>query len=520
MAIPEASAPARAGLDDIILRAEGMRKVYPGTVALKDVDFEVHRGKVNVLVGENGAGKSTLMKLLAGVEAPSAGRIILEGKEIHYASPRDALAHGIGIVYQEMNLFPNLSVAENLFANREKLKFPGWIDHAFEEERASELMRRLNQDIAPRTLVRDLKVGQQQIVEIAKALVERASILIMDEPTAALSKSEVEVLFGIIAELKADGVSIIYISHRMDELMRIGDTITVLRDGMLIAKSPMEKIDLRWIVRTMIGEETDKVFRGGQHAIGPTVLEVKDLKLPSSTGRMTLDGISFELHRGEVLGLFGLMGAGRTEVLETIMGLHDRASGEVILEGGSLAGRDIQQRIQQGIALVPEDRQREGIVQTMSLSSNMTLAGLWRIVSRHFHIGRQAERSQVQGMIRQMSIKASRADTPITSLSGGNQQKVIIGKNLITRPKVLLLDEPTRGIDVGAKAEVFEIINALAAEGIGILLVSSELMEIRAICDRIIVLSRGTISGEFLRQDATEENLVAASAKLHLSGTR
>jgi erythritol transport system ATP-binding protein len=207
-------------------------------------------------------------------------------------------------------------------------------------------------------------------------------------------------------------------------------------------------------------------------------------------------------------------------VLETIMGLHDRASGEVILEGGSLAGRDIQQRIKQGIALVPEDRQREGIVQTMSLSSNMTLAGLWRIVSRHFHIGRQAERSQVQGMIRQMSIKASRADTPITSLSGGNQQKVIIGKNLITRPKVLLLDEPTRGIDVGAKAEVFEIINALAAEGIGILLVSSELMEIRAICDRIIVLSRGTISGEFLRQDATEENLVAASAKLHLSGTR
>jgi erythritol transport system ATP-binding protein len=512
----EVSATGLPALDPVILRVEGMRKVYPGTLALDNVDFQVRRGKVNVLVGENGAGKSTLMKILAGVEQPSAGRILLDGEEIRYASPRDALAHGIGIVYQEMNLFPNLSVAENLFANREKLKHPGWIDHPFEERKAAELMLRLNQDIEPRTLVRDLKVGQQQIVEIAKALVEDASILIMDEPTAALSKSEVEVLFGIIAELKAKGVSIIYISHRMDELMRIGDFITVLRDGRLIDQSPMEKIDLHWIVKTMIGEDTDKVFRGGQHPIGATVLEVKDLRLPSATGRMTLDGISFELRKGEVLGLFGLMGAGRTEVLETIMGLHRNATGEVLLEGRDLAMDDIQRRIKKGISLVPEDRQREGIIQTMSVASNMTLSGLWRIVSRGFHIGRRIELGQVQKMIGQMSIKTPRTDTPITSLSGGNQQKVIIGKNLLTRPKVLLLDEPTRGIDVGAKGEVFEIVNALAAEGIGVLFVSSELMEIRAISDRIIVLSRGTISGEFLRKDATEENLVAASAKTHL----
>jgi ABC-type sugar transport system ATPase subunit len=246
------------------------------------------------------------------------------------------------------------------------------------------------------------------------------------------------------------------------------------------------------------------------------VLEVKALRLPSATGRMTLDGISFELRKGEVLGLFGLMGAGRTEVLETIMGLHGNATGEVLLEGRDLARDDIQQRIKKGISLVPEDRQREGIIQTMSVSSNMTLSGLWRIVSRGFHIGRRIELGQVQKMIGQMSIKTPRTDTPITSLSGGNQQKVIIGKNLLTRPKVLLLDEPTRGIDVGAKGEVFEIVNALAAEGIGVLFVSSELMEIRAISDRIIVLSRGTISGEFLRKDATEENLVAASAKTHL----
>jgi len=510
---PEAAAPA---LDPIILRAEGMRKVYPGTVALDDVNFQVHRGKVNVLVGENGAGKSTLMKILAGVEQPSAGRIVMDGKEIRYDSPRDALANGIGIVYQEMNLFPNLSVAENLFANREKLKHPGWIDHAHQEARATELMHRLNQDIAPRTLVRELKVGQQQIVEIAKSLVEDASILIMDEPTAALSKSEVEVLFGIIAELKAKGVSIIYISHRMDELMRIGDYITVLRDGRLIDQSPMDRIDLRWIVKTMIGTDTDKVFKGGAHTIGEPVLEVKNLRLPSETGRLTLDGISFQLRKGEVLGLFGLMGAGRTEVLETIMGLHPNASGEVLLEGRSLAGADIQRRIKRGIALVPEDRQREGIVQTLTVADNITLSGLWRIVSRRFHIARKAELSSVRRMIADLTIKTPRPDTPITSLSGGNQQKVIIGKNLLTRPKVLLLDEPTRGIDVGAKGEVFDIVNALAADGIGILFVSSELMEIRAISDRIIVLSRGTISGEFQREQATEENLVAASAKTHL----
>ena len=513
---PAAVAGPPSPADPVILRAEGMRKVYPGTIALKDVDFQVHRGKVNVLVGENGAGKSTLMKILAGVEEPSAGRIVLDGKEIRYSNPRDALAHGIGIVFQEMNLFPNLSVAENLFANRERLKRPGWIDHELQERRATELMRRLNQDISPKTLVRDLKVGQQQIVEIAKALVEDVSILIMDEPTAALSQSEVEVLFGIIAELKQKGVSIIYISHRMDELMRVGDTITVLRDGRLIDHKPMSEVDLRWIVQTMIGEEANKVFHGGQHTIGAPILEVDNLRLPSDTGRMTLDGISFQLRRGEVLGLFGLMGAGRTEVLETVMGLHDRATGEVILEGRHLAGMDIQQRIRRGIALVPEDRQREGLVQTMSVLDNMTLAGLWRIVTRRLHISRKDEMVRVREMIQRMSIKTPRAESPITSLSGGNQQKVIIGKNLLTVPKVLMLDEPTRGIDVGAKGEVFEIINALAAEGIGILMVSSELMEIRAISDRIIVLCRGVVSGEFPRERATEENLVAASGKTHL----
>lgn len=498
---------------DIVMRAIGIRKMYPGTFALKDVDFNVHRGAVNVLVGENGAGKSTLMKILAGVEKPTSGQLVLEGREIQYDSPRDALALGIGIIYQELNLFPNLSVSENIFANREKCKYPGWIDHSYQCDKSAELMKRLQQDISPNTLVRDLKVGQQQIVEIAKALIEDASILIMDEPTSALSQAEVEVLFRIIEELKANGVSIIYISHRMEELIRIGDFITVLRDGRLIEERPMEGVDLGWIVRKMIGDDANNIFHGENHPIGEAILEVKDLRLPSDSGKMVLDGVSFRLRKGEILGLYGLMGAGRTETLESIMGLHPEVQGEVFLDGSALASLEIRDRIRRGVSLVPEDRQRQGLVQTMSIADNMTLAGLWRIVARRIHISKKSEESRVNEMIKKMSIKIARAENLITSLSGGNQQKVVIGKSLITSPKVLMLDEPTRGIDVGAKGEVFEIVNALAAEGIAIIFVSSELKEVRAISDRVIVMSRGRIAGEFSREEATEEVLMGALAK-------
>jgi len=510
---PAASGPASGAASGVVMRAVGITKMYPGTTALKDVDFNVHRGKVNVLVGENGAGKSTLMKILAGVEQPSSGKLVLEGNEIHYASPRDALALGIGIVYQELNLFPNMSVAENIFANREKLKHPGWVDHAYERQKASELMGRLQQDIDPDTLVRDLKVGQQQIVEIAKTLVEDASILIMDEPTSALSQAEVEVLFRIIEELKSNGVSIIYISHRIEELIRIGDYITVLRDGRLIEERPMEGVDLGWIVRKMVGDDPSKAFHSGKHAAGDVVLEARGLRLASDYGKMVLDGVSLSLRRGEVLGLYGLVGAGRTEMLETIMGLHPEASGEVVLEGRPFGGAGIPERIRRGVSLVPEDRQRQGLVQTMSIADNMTLAGLWRIATKRVHIGRKGEEERVREMIGKMSIKIARIGNLITSLSGGNQQKVVIGKSLITLPKVLMLDEPMRGIDVGAKAEIFDIVNALAAEGIGIIFVSSELKEVRAISDRVIVMSRGRISGEFSREEATEEALMGAMVR-------
>jgi erythritol transport system ATP-binding protein len=501
----------------VLLRAEGIRKVYPGTVALKNVDFNVYRGKVNVLVGENGAGKSTLMKILAGVERPSEGRILLEGREVKLESTSDALAKGIGIIYQELNLFPNLSVAENVFANREKMKFAGWIDHAAQNEAAAALMARLRQDIDPKTLVKDLKVGQQQLVEIAKALSEEASLLIMDEPTSALSGAEVEVLFEIIEELKANGVTIIYISHRLEELIQIGDFITVLRDGNLITEKPMAEVDLPWIVHSMVGTDTNFIFHGERHELGETILEVQDLSLPSPSGRMSLDGISFTLKAGEILGLYGLLGAGRTEILETIMGMHEESSGKVYLNGELLGEPVISQRIRKGISLVPEDRQREGLVQTMSIGHNMSLAGLWRIVSARFHIKKKNEKGCIDEMVRKMSIKTAGADRLISSLSGGNQQKVVIGKSLLTNPKVLMLDEPTRGIDVGAKGEVFRIMNVLSQDGIGLIFVTAEIKELRAVCDRILVLSKGRIVGEFSRENATQEALVAASAEGHVT---
>ena len=360
-------------------------------------------------------------------------------------------------------------------------------------------------------------MGQQQVVEIAKALSEEVSILIMDEPTSALSKTEVDVLFQIIDELRNNGVSIIYISHRLEELIQIGDYITVLRDGALITEKPMEEINLQWIVSSMVGGDSSKIFHSGKRAIGEKILEVKDLFLQGSTEEPLLNNVSLELRKGEVLGVYGLLGAGRSELLESVMGLHEDVSGEVILDGEILGLPDIRERIKKGIALVPEDRQREGLVQSMSVSHNLTLAGLWRIVQKHFHIGHRKESSSVNEMFRGMSIKAAGPEVLVTSLSGGNQQKVVFGKSLLTNPKVLLLDEPTRGIDVGAKGEIFNIMNDLAEEGLGIILVTSEIKEILAICDRVVVLSKGNVTGEFAKDELDEEKLVNASAIGHMT---
>ena len=507
------SLPTQTGISkgDIVLAAEEISKVFPGTLALDGVNFNVYRGKVNVLVGENGAGKSTLMKILAGVEAPTSGRLQMDGHEVVFKNPRDAARAGVGIIYQELNLFPNLNIAENIFAGRELTKLEV-VDHRAQEEMAKKVLGRLEQPLNPRTMVGDLRMGQQQIVEIAKALAQNVRVLIMDEPTSALTAAETEALFQIIADLKAHDVAIVYISHKLEELLRIGDYVTVLRDGKLAAEAQAADIDITWIIEKMVGRTVRAPSRSHDAAKhnGEELLVVQDLTLPRQGEGFTLENVSFTLHAGEILAIYGLMGAGRTELFECLMGLHPEASGTINLAGKPLRREAISDRIANGITLVPEDRQRLGLIQPLSVAQNITLASLKNHL-QSFWISASQEDASVSKMIRGLAIKVRSPQQPITSLSGGNQQKVVLAKSLLTQPRVLLLDEPTRGIDVGAKAEIFQIINRLANEGLGILFVSSELTEVLAVPDRILVLSRGRVTGDFAHTEATEERLVLAS---------
>ena len=495
--------------EDILLQAKQVTKVYPGTVALKDVDFNIYRGKVNVLIGENGAGKSTLMKILAGVEQASSGQLLLDGQEIHVSSPRDANHHGIGIIYQELNLYPNLTVSENIFMSHEHTRF-GMINEKEQAAITRDLMKRLEQDIEPNTLVGDLRIGQQQIIEIAKALAQHVRILIMDEPTSALSNAEVEILFRIIRDLKAQDVAIVYISHKLDELLQIGDAFTVLRDGMLVAETTSTDISLNWIVEKMVGRRADSLFKHSDHTVEREVLRVEDLTLPRVGGGFIVDHVSFTLHAGEVVGIYGLMGAGRTELMESLIGLNSEASGTIVLNGKNLHGLDIKSRIALGLSLVPEDRQLRGLIQKLSVTHNISLASLSRYL-RFGSISSRRETESVAGEISDLHIKVADPNGLITALSGGNQQKVVVGKSLLTNPKVLMLDEPTRGIDVAAKGEIFEIINQLAEQGLGVLFVSSELKEVLATADRVLVMWKGRITAELQKGEITQEAVAAAS---------
>ncbi len=499
--------------DDIILSAQNITKVFPGTVALEDVTFNVYRGKVNVLIGENGAGKSTLMKILAGVERPTHGKILLNGQEIHPHSPLDANRLGIGIIYQELNLCLNLSVVDNIFLARETTQ-NGLIVKKSQKQRARELVTRLEQKIDPDVVVSDLRIGQQQIVEIAKALTQDVRILIMDEPTSALSAGEVEVLFRVIRELKSHGVSIIYISHKLEELLQIGDYITVLRDGHKVAEEATSNASVPWMIEKMVGRNPATLFTHKERQLGDVLLKVEDLTLPLVGGGYALDHVSFELRESEILGFYGLMGAGRSDLMDCLAGARPQATGKIWLRGEPVTAQSIADRIQAGFVLIPEDRQQFGLVQPLSVMDNMLLASLKNYLRGAFLMRRQ-EKTATEQQIRELSIRVANPQQPITSLSGGNQQKVVVAKGLLTKPKVLLLDEPTRGIDVGAKSEIFEIMNRLAAQKYGVIFVSSELKEILAMSDRILVMSKGAITGEFTHQEANEEKLVAASAIGH-----
>lgn len=502
--------------EGVCFHAEGISKIYPGTKALDNVDFDLLTGKVNVLIGENGAGKSTLMKMIAGIEQPSEGKLYMDGKEVHFRNTTEARSHGIGIIHQELNLFPNLPVYQNIFVARERKKGLG-MDNKYHREKAEEVLKKLEHEIPVDTLVGELRVGQQQMIEIARNLVEDdLKILIMDEPTSSLSEQEVQVLFKIMRELTAQGISIVYISHRLEEIMQIGDHVTILRDGKYVADADVKDIDVPWIVKQMTGEGKSypKKDREIDWAKQEKVLEVKNLTLPKSGGGYLLNDVSFDLKKGEILGIYGLMGAGRTEVFECIMGLRPEHTGDIFLEGEKMDIKSISGQIEKGFALVPEDRQREGLVQTMDIGRNCSLSALTRYTKAGF-VDFNKENEKVEEEIRDIHIKVADKRLPILSLSGGNQQKVVIGKGILTEPKILLMDEPSRGIDIGAKTEVFDIINQYAEQGLSIIVISSELKEIIAIADRVVVLSNGIKTGELSGDEIQEEALVLASYKGH-----
>ena len=496
---------------DVILRTEDITKVFPGTVALDQVNYNIYNGKINVLVGENGAGKSTLMKILVGNEQCTKGRVILEEEDIHVRSPQDAMRHGIGIIHQELDLCPNMSIAENIFLAREVVH-RGIIDKKSQQQLTRNLIQRLEHEIDPNTLVSDLRIGAQQIVAIAKALAQNPRILVMDEPTSALSTAEVEVLFRVIYELKSHGITVFYISHKLDEVLQICDCITVLRDGHLVAEEAVKNIDLQWIIEKMIGRKLEALFTRKKHKIGKVLLRAENLTLPRVSGGYAVNHVSFELHKGEILGIYGLKGAGRAVMLECVVGANPRATGKIWLGDQEIGGKTTLKRIQAGLVLVPEDRQRDGLVLTLSVSHNMILASLEKYLNRfRLFLVSKKEKKAVNALIKELSIRVADPRNLVVSLSGGNQQKVVVAKGLLTNPKVLMLDDPTRGIDVGAKHDVFEIMENLASQGYGILFVSSELKEILAMSDRILVMSKGEITSNFTGEEATEAKLINAS---------
>jgi ABC-type sugar transport system ATPase subunit len=499
---------------DICLAVKGIKKIYPGTIALDNVDFNVYRGKVNALVGENGAGKSTLMKIIAGVEQPNTGSIYLNGEEVKFLNSREAAASGIGIIHQELNLFENLTVAQNLFMAKENLKHGFVLDREAHFEKAKDILKCLKQKIDPDAKVGNLRAGQQQIVEIAKTVLQQnLHVLIMDEPTSSLSSSEVEVLFGIINDLKKEGISIIYISHRLEEVMRIGDYITVLRDGRKIDEAKVKDIDTSWIIKKMLGHEMLQIEMGHQ-VQDEKVLRVDSISLPRPEGGYAVDHVSFSLRKGEVLGIYGLLGAGRTELLETLMGLHPEVDNYIYVEGKKHRINSVSEQIKNGLALIPENRQSDGLVPILSTKKNITLSSLEKYTRGCYLVNDYLDKA-VDEMVAELGIKVADPELLVDSLSGGNQQKVVIGKAVLTIPRVLLLDEPTRGIDVGAKEDVYRIVDQLADQGIGIIFVTSELKEILAVADRVIVMSKGKVTGEFQGEEITKEALVAASSVGH-----
>lgn len=508
---PETAIPAtQPDAGEVVLAARNVAKSYGNVHALKGVNFDIHRGQVTTLFGENGAGKSTLMKVLSGVIQPTSGEIILDGQPVSFGNAAGARDLGISIIHQELSLAPNMTVRDNIFMGREIRTATG-VDFSEEERQTRKLMEELEEDIDPLTPVEELRLGQQQIVEIARALSVNSRILIMDEPTSALSASEVEVLFKVIRDLTAKGVSIVYISHHLEEALTITDHAVVLRDGNMTAYAPRAEIDLEWIVRNMVGENYDLGSPPEGYDKGDVALSIRNLSVPDASGVDLVDGLSLDVRAGEIVCIYGLMGAGRTELLEAVAGRLKPTGGEIVLDGREVSHLSIGERIARGLALVPEDRQRDGLVQTMSVGQNLSLASI-RSFTKGLFTQTRAEKSLIDNSIREVTVKTDGPDAPIGSLSGGNQQKVVIGKILATKPRVIMLDEPSRGIDIGAKAEVFRLLAEGAKQGLAVLYSTSEVGECLSVAHRIIVMHKGHVSAEF-DSTVTKEEIMAASGE-------
>lgn len=493
-------------MSTLLLEMKGISKSFPGVKVLDGVNFSLYASEVHALMGENGAGKSTLIKILGGIYGKDEGTILIKGTERQITSPRIASNLGIAIIHQELNLIPDLTIAENLFLGREitfgKTKLIHW---SLIRKQARQLLTELGMETNPNTLIRDLSVGQQQMVEIAKALSMQADILVLDEPTAALTHREIASLFQVMDSLKRKGVGMVYISHRMEEIFQVCDRITVLRDGQYIGTKQIGETSMDELIRMMVGREIKERFPKVTVSQGSERLRVEGL-----IQKGKLHDISFSVRSGEILGIAGLMGAGRTELAKAIFGAERIEQGHILIDGNPVKIHNPTDAIRAGIALVTEDRKGEGLVLSLSVRENLVLPNLKELSSYGF-VSQSKEKDLSQQTIQRLRVKTPHANELTGALSGGNQQKVVIGKWLATKPKVLILDEPTRGVDIGAKKEIYDLINQLAQQGVAIIMISSELSEVLGMSDRILVMREGRITGSFTRDEATQEAIMQAT---------
>lgn len=496
-----------------MLVVENISKHFAGIKALDQINLEIRPGEVTAIIGENGAGKSTLMKILSGVYPDYDGNVILNGKTVNFANPKQAQESGISIIHQELNLIPYLSVTENIFLGREITTSWAELDKKAMRLKTQSLLDRLKLNINPDTLIIDIKVGQQQVVEIAKALLTESEVIIMDEPTSAISDNEVKILFEIINDLRAENKAIVYISHKLDELFKIADRYIILRDGCVIESGNIQEMNADDVIHKMVGREVQLIRKQNLAVTTEELLSVKDLclKNPNQKQEYLLKNISFNLNKGEILGVFGLMGAGRTELLEAIFGLHPKSrSGEITINTSATSINCAADAIKAGLALVPEDRKKDGLLLELDVQKNIGITTL-KDMERLGFLEIQKETQLCDKYRAELKIKTSSGKQTAGDLSGGNQQKIVIAKWLATDPKILLLDEPTRGIDVNAKNEIYKLILALADKGMGIIMVSSELPEILAISDRVMVMSEGVITAQIPINEATEACILKAA---------